>query len=131
MRQEAKEEKTDVNTTASIVSDADAFVKAVGENGTWIIATLNDISIDKDVVVAGEFHDKNDSTKDLYRKIAAYEQDENHKITKSYTITVPKMTIQSPNTKLAGGTIKGDIYIEAKGFKSCTRSKNRWKHLLC
>ncbi len=117
------EEGTDVNTTASIVAEADAFVKAIGENGTWIIATLSDINIDQDVVVAGEFHDKNDASKDLYRKIAPYEQDENHKITKAYTITVPKMTIKSPNTKLAGGTIKGDIYVETEGFNVAQEAK--------
>ena len=38
--EKAGEEATDVNTTASIVNEADAFVKAVSENGTWIIATL-------------------------------------------------------------------------------------------
>ena len=78
--EKAGEEATDVNTTASIVNEADAFVKAVSENGTWIIATLNDINIDQDVVVAGEFHDKNDNTKDLYRKIAPYTQDADKKI---------------------------------------------------
>lgn len=120
---EEADEGTDVNTTASIVNEADAFVKAVSENGSWIIATLSDINIDQDVVVAGEFHDKNDASKDLYRKIAPYEQDENHKITKTYTITVPKMTIQSPNTKIAGGTIKGDIYVEAEGFNVAQEAK--------
>ncbi|WP_338469344.1 hypothetical protein R4Z10_10940 [Niallia sp. XMNu-256] len=114
--EETADKGTDVNTTASIVNDADAFVKAVSENGTWIIATLRDLNIDKDVVVAGEFHDKNDASKELYRKIAPYEQDENRNITKEYTITVPKMTIQSPNTKIAPGTIKGDVYVEVKGF---------------
>jgi hypothetical protein len=69
---EAGEETTDVNTTALIVNEADTFVEAVSENGSWIIATLSDINIDQDVVVAGEFHDKNDNTKDLYRKIAPY-----------------------------------------------------------
>ena len=37
------------------MNEADAFVKAVSENGSWIIATLSDINIDQDVVVAGEF----------------------------------------------------------------------------
>ena len=104
---EAGEETTDVNTTALIVNEADAFVEAVRENGSWIIATLSDINIDQDVVVAGEFHDKNDNTKDLYRKIAPYTQNEDHKIVDSYTITVPKMTIQSPNTKIAVVRLKG------------------------
>ena len=121
--EKAGEEATDVNTTASIVNEPDAFVKAVSENGTWIIATLSDINIDQDVVVAGEFHDKNDNTKDLYRKIAPYTQDADKKIVDSYTITVPKMTIQSPNTKIAGGTIKGDVYVEAEGFNLSQEAK--------
>ncbi|WP_428908478.1 polymer-forming cytoskeletal protein [Niallia sp. Krafla_26] len=112
-----EEEQTDVNTTASIVNEGDAFVKAVSENGTWIIAILNDINIDQDVVVAGEFHDKNDATKDVYRKIALYEQDQDRNITASHTLTVPKLTIQSPNLLIKGGTVKGDIYVEEKGFK--------------
>ena len=37
------------------MNEADVFVKAVSENGSWIIATLSDINIDQDVVVAGEF----------------------------------------------------------------------------
>ena len=32
------------------------------------------------------------------------------------------MTIQSPNTKIAGGTIKGDVYVEAEGFNLITGS---------
>ena len=123
IEEKAGEEATDVNTTASIVNEANAFVKAVSKDGTWIIATLNDITIDQDVVVAGEFHDKNDNTKDLYRKIAPYTQDADKKIVDSYTITVPKMTIQSPNTKIAGGTIKGDVYVEAKGFNLSQEAK--------
>ena len=105
-----------------IVNEAAAFVKAVSENGSWIIATLSDMTsqFDQDVVVAGEFHDKNDNTKDLYRKIAPYTQDADKKIVDSYTITVPKMTVQSPNTKIAGGTIKGDVYVEAEGSPTVT-----------
>ena len=51
------------------MNEADAFVKAVSENGTWIIATLSDINIDQDVVVAGEFHDKNDKQKTYIVKL--------------------------------------------------------------
>ena len=38
-------------------------------------------------------------------------------------LTVPKMTIQSPNTKIAGGTIKGDVYVEAEGFNLSQEAK--------
>ncbi|AHV97926.1 polymer-forming cytoskeletal protein [Paenibacillus sabinae] len=106
----------DATTTASIVNQADAFKAAVSENGNWIIAILNDLTVDGEVVVAGEFHDKGDAAKDIYRKIALYSQDADHNITASYTLTVPKFTVKSENLKVQGGTIKGDVYVQANGF---------------
>ncbi|MRH42856.1 hypothetical protein GH741_09175 [Aquibacillus halophilus] len=106
----------DVVTTASIVNEADAFVDAVSEDGTWIIATLGDITVEEDVVVAGQFHDKDDPEADIYRKIAPYTQDDDHNITESFTITVPKLTVQSENLRIQGGTLAGDVYVEANGF---------------
>jgi len=116
-------ENTDALTTASIVNEPDAFVKAVSENGNWIVAILEDLTVDQDVVVAGEFHDKNDAAKDVYRKLALYSQDEDHNITDSFTLTVPKMTVQSPNFKIEGGTVKGDVYVEAEGFNLAPTAK--------
>lgn len=109
-------ETTDAVTSASIVNDGEAFVKAVGTEGTWIIATLNDLTLDKDVVVAGEFRNKGAADGDIYRKIALYAQDADKNITAQYTLTVPKFTVQSENLKVQGGTIKGDVYVEANGF---------------
>ena len=48
------------------------------------------------------------------RKLALYDQDENRKITDSYTLTVPKLTIKADKTTLKGGVIVGDLYVEAK-----------------
>ena len=42
----------------------------------WIVAILEDLTVDKEIVVAGEFHDKDDPSKDIYRKFAPYTQDE-------------------------------------------------------
>jgi hypothetical protein len=109
-------EKTDVVTTASIVDNADALAKAASAEGNWIFAILNDVTMDKELVVAGEFHDKGDAAKPIYRKFAPYTQDKDHNITASFTLTVPKMTVQSENFKVQGGTVKGDVYVEAKGF---------------
>ena len=106
----------DVVTTASLVNDADAFVNAVSEDGTWIIATLGDVTVDQDVVVAGEFRDKGAADGDIYRKIGLYAQDEDRNITDVYTLTVPKLTVQSENLKIHGGIVKGDVYVEANGF---------------
>jgi hypothetical protein len=112
----ATPEKIDAMTTASIVNQADAFTKAVGKEGNWIIAILNDVTVPQEVVVAGEFHDKGAADGNIYRKIALYSQDADHNITASYTLTVPKLTVQSENLRAQGGTIKGDVYVEANGF---------------
>lgn len=111
-----KGKQADVVTTASIVNEGDAFVNAVSDKGTWIIAVLNDLTIDKDVTVSGEFHDKGAADGDIYRKIALYAQDADHNITATYTLTVPKLTVQSENLRIQGGTVKGDVYVEANGF---------------
>ena len=50
------------------------------------------------------------------RTIALYENDDNN-TTKSYTLTTPKITVKSKDTKIEGGTIIGDIYVEAEGFE--------------
>ncbi|MDT3424872.1 hypothetical protein J2Z22_000384 [Paenibacillus forsythiae] len=109
-------EKPDAEAAASIVNVADAFQKAVSPEGTWIIAILNDLTIDQEVIVDGVFHDKGAQDGDIYRKIALYAQDADHKITANYTLTAPKVTVKSENLRVQGGTIKGDVYVEANGF---------------
>jgi hypothetical protein len=108
--------QTDVQTSASIVNEAAAFKKAVSKDGTWIIAILNDVTINEEITVAGQFHDKGQADREVYRKIALYAQDENHNITANYMLTVPKLTVQSENLRIEGGMVKGDVYVEAKGF---------------
>jgi hypothetical protein len=110
----------DVTTTASIVDNAAAFEKAISSTGTWIIAIVKDLTVDKDLVVDGEFKNgkKDDAGKDIIqRKIALYAQDENRKITARYTLTAPKMTINSPKASFQHGTFKGDVYVTAKDFQ--------------
>ncbi len=106
-------EATDAVTTASVVTDADALVNALSANGTWIAATLNDITLTEDLVVEGEFINK----EKVARKLAPYTQDADHNITESFTITAPKMIVKSENFKFQGGTFVGDIYVEANGFE--------------
>lgn len=107
---------TEAVSSASIVDNADAFVEAISRGGTWIIITKNDLKIDKDLLVDGEF--KNTKQPPVsQRKIALYAQDENRKVTARYTLTAPKMTINSPDCGLWYGTFKGDIYVAAKNFQ--------------
>lgn len=104
--------QTDAVTSASIVDTPEGFLDATGSDGTWIIATLSDLTIDEEVVVAGEFT-RND---ELYRKIALYAQDENRTVTDRYTVTAPRLVVRSPNTRIQSGTFRGDVYVEADGF---------------
>jgi hypothetical protein len=115
-KQPVAEEKADAVAAASITADPAEFAAALGEDGTWIVAALADITLDEEVVVAGEFHNKDDATQDVYRKLALYTQDDDHNVTGTFTLTVPKMTVESPNFKIQNGTVKGDVYVNANGF---------------
>lgn len=102
----------DAVTTASIVNNETAFLKAITKDGTWIIATLNDLTIDQELVLEGKF-----TYKDVVqRKIALYAQDASHNVTERYNLKAPKLTIKSENAKIQGGTFIGDVYVEANGF---------------
>lgn len=112
--------KTDVVTTASIVNEQGAFQKAVSKDGTWIIAITQNLKVDKEIVLDGSFMvaDKTDKTKKVPagRKIALYNQDDKHFKTEIYTLTAPKLTVKSENSKIQGGIFVGDVYVNAKGF---------------
>lgn len=111
---------TDAVTTASIVNTANNFEGAISSNGTWIICLQNDLSIDKDLILTGEFTNgkKDDAGKDIIqRKIALYTQDADRNITNRFTLTVPKLTIESPNASIQHGTFVGDLYVNVPNFQ--------------
>jgi len=110
----AAQKTTDVVTTASIVDNAADFEKAIGKDGEWIICLIKDITINKDITLDGEFKNNRGETQ---RKIALYEQDNNRNITARYTLTAPKLTINSPEASIQHGTFKGDLYVSAKNFQ--------------
>lgn len=104
----------DVVTTASIVDNEGAFEKAISKDGTWIIAVLKDLTVDKDLVLDGDFKNKKG---EVQRKIALYSQDKDRNVTARFTLTAPKLTIKSPKASLQHGTFKGDVYVEANDFQ--------------
>jgi hypothetical protein len=117
-----KEETTDEVAAASIdIKDEAVFEKSIGTEGKWIIATLNDLTFDKELVLEGEFKngkkDEKTGEEQIQRKIAPYTQDENHKVLERFTVTAPKLTIKSPNAKFQAGKFVGDIYVEASNFE--------------
>jgi hypothetical protein len=108
----AATEAPDAVTSASIVNNEEDFKKAISKDGAWIAATLNDLTFTEDLVVDGQFTNKEEPA----RKIALYTQDADHNITNSFTLTAPKITIRSENARIQGGTFVGDVYVEADGF---------------
>jgi len=106
----------DTVASASITKDPVVFTKAISKDGTWIIAALADITTDKDLVLDGNFKDK-DTPPIVKRKIALYAQDAKHVVTARYTLTAPKITINSPNASIEHGIFKGDIYVENNTFQ--------------
>lgn len=109
----ATTDSADVVTTASVTNDVETLVAALSKDGTWIAASLNDMSYDKEIVVEGEFTNRDV----IDRKLALYTQDEDRNITAQFTLTAPKLIVKSENFRIQGGTFKGDVYVEAKGFK--------------
>lgn len=110
----------DVVSSASIVNTEEAFLNAISANGTWIIAITEDLTIDKDLLLEGEYKNgkKDDAGKDIIqRKVALYSQDEERNITARYTLTAPKLTVTSPEASIQHGTFKGDLYISVSNFK--------------
>ena len=112
--------KADVVASASVVDNAANFEKAIAKDGTWIIATTKDLTIDKELVLEGDFKNgKKDTAGNelIQRKIALYTQDADRNITARFTLTVKKLTVKSANASIQHGTFKGDLYVDVKDFQ--------------
>lgn len=112
--------KTDAATSASVVDNAAAFEKAISKDGKWIIAITKDLTVEKELVLDGEFKNgkKDANGKEvIQRKIALYTQDDKRNVTARFTLTAPKLTVNSPKASIQHGTFKGDVYVSAKDFQ--------------
>lgn len=106
----------DVVTSASISDKPEVIASALAADGNWLAAATGDITFDTDLVVDGEFHDKDDASAAIYRKLALHTQDEKFNILENFTLTAPKVIVNSENFVVFYGTIKGDIEVNANGF---------------
>ncbi len=104
---------SDVVTSASVATDADSLKKAMSADGTWIVVVQQDLAVEDELVLEGEVA-KKEGAEYTGRKLALYDQDKDKNITASYKLTAPKLTIKSDKTTIKGGTIVGDLYVEAK-----------------
>ena len=103
----------DAVVTPSLYTNAEELHKNVSATGTWIAYADRDVKTDKEILVTGETTYNNI----VQRKIAPYSQDAARKVTRRFTITAPKMTIESPNTRFEKGDFVGDVYVTATNFR--------------
>lgn len=113
--------QTDVITTASLVNEVAALKAGLSKDGKWIVTTIKDLVSKEEIVVDGTFlngkKDKVTGADLIQRKLGLYTQDENKKVTARFTLTAPKMTVNSPNFRIQSGTFIGDVYVNAEGFQ--------------
>lgn len=112
----ASQNPADSVTPNSIVNTAAAFEKAIGKDGSWDVELLNDLTIDKDLVVDGNFKNPKNPPASQ-RKLAFFTQDDKGNVSARFTVTAPKMTINSPDCAIWHGTFRGDLYVSAKNFQ--------------
>ncbi|ADO77563.1 hypothetical protein [Halanaerobium praevalens] len=106
----------DTVSSPSVVVDQDTLMNAAGEDGAWILIVQQDMSVDEDIVLEGEFKNKGEYD----RKLALYDQDNNYNLTDRYTLEAPSITVKSPSTRFKGGKFIGDVYVEGQDFQLTT-----------
>ncbi|MDP4089074.1 MAG: hypothetical protein Q8930_07370 [Bacillota bacterium] len=125
----ADAKKTDAVATASVVDTNAAFEKALtADGGHYVIATLKDMTFDKELTVDGDFK-TNKKDKDgklivdaqgnpqIQRKIGLYTQDDKFVVTGRFTLTAPKITFNSNYGSIEHGKFVGDVYVAGTNFK--------------
>jgi hypothetical protein len=88
----------------------------MGKDGAWLGAATADIdAADKTLTIDGTFLG---SKGEIARKVGLYTQNDKHQVTKTFTVTVKKVVVNSPFTVISNGGIKGDVYVtkSAIGF---------------
>ncbi|MGL4337853.1 MAG: lipofamily protein [Turicibacter sp.] len=108
----APDTTTDTTTGPSQAKDDKSLDVAVKDS--WIVILRNDIKTDKELVFNGGLK-KGDAV--TPRLLALYDQDADRKKTASYKLTAPKLTFTEAGATIKGGTVVGDVYVEAENFK--------------
>ena len=107
-------EETDATSgaTQSVIGSADDLEEAMSADGGWIVIFEGDIESDQELVL--EEGPTNDG--ETTRKLALYTQDDDRNILEQFTLTAPSVTIESENSRIQGGTVAGDVYVNANNF---------------
>jgi len=108
----AEESDATTGATQSVIGSADDLEEAFSADGGWIVIFEGDVEADQELTLAeGPTNDG-----EIARKLALYTQDEDRNILDSFTLTIPSVTIESENSRIQGGTLAGDVYVNANNF---------------
>lgn len=109
----------DIITSASQAPDEATFEQRISKDGNYIIITNRDLTFTKDLTVDGRFTKVNKEGMEVVsRSLAFASETADGKVENRYTVTVPNFVINSENTLLEMGIVKGDVYVQASGFKT-------------
>ncbi len=101
------------SATQTVATDEAALLEGFSADGGWIILFEDDMSTDQELVLAeGPTNDG-----EMARKLALYTQDSDRNVTARFTLTAPKLTVESVDTRIQGGTFAGDVYVNGENFR--------------
>jgi hypothetical protein len=99
--------------TQSVVVDEDSLIEGLSAEGGWIVIFGEDMSTEQELVLEEGPTDNGEPT----RKLALYTQDADRNVLERFTLTTPQLTIESPNSRIQGGTLAGDVIVDAENFQ--------------
>lgn len=110
--------KVDATTGASQTTDEASFEKAISkDNSNYMVITNRNLTFTKDLTVeSGIKKGANGAADTVTRSLGLAALGADKKVSTKYTLTVPRLVINGENEKIEYGIVKGDIYVQAKGF---------------
>lgn len=110
--------KTDAVAGASQTTDEASFEKAISkDNSNYMVIANKDLTFTKDLTVeSGIKKGANGAADTVTRSLGLAVLDSNKKVAKKYTLAVPSLAIKGDNVKIEYGIVKGDVYVQGKGF---------------
>jgi len=112
----------DVVASASLnLTTEKELEKSLGEKGTWITTLGSNVTVENDLVWVGDLRKEGNTVPG--RKLGIYyHSSPNIGGELLFTLKVPNLIVKAENANLAYGTLDGNVYVNAKGFKltNCT-----------
>lgn len=102
-----------------------ALKDAMGYEGPWVFGLANNIDLSEPLIITGdvEKHSAGNWTGEYARKIGLYQNDSDRNLIGLFTLTAPRVEVNSPNMSFVGGdldgeiaVVKADVYVNAPGF---------------